>query len=84
MRNPKAWLALENAKAEHRPIGRSYLWCDYWNGVGYLVISPTANWCDKCRKTLWSYHDPRPSPYMQKGNDLSNISRNFNDPEKTV
>lgn len=47
-------------RQQHRLISKSFLWCDWINGVGFLKIQTEYNYCDKCHMVLWSIYDKTP------------------------
>lgn len=52
------------ARMSHRLISRSYMWCNWFGGVGFLIINLRYNYCDKCHGVLWSTED-KSSPKIQ-------------------
>jgi hypothetical protein len=65
----KVWRDAEARKlrynrSRHGLIAGQYIWCEHFNEVGLLILTPTGNYCDKCRRYLWTFHDV--SPFNQQ------------------
>lgn len=57
--------SIYHARLSHRLISRSYMWCSWFGGVGFLFVKLGYNYCDKCHAVLWSEEDKSP-PKIKK------------------
>jgi hypothetical protein len=49
------------ARNNHYLLSKDYMWCNWFESVGFLKLTPLYNYCDKCRGILWSCHYPETS-----------------------